>query len=286
MILLDVQQTLYAAIMIECQRNPHVDIRVEMVKHLVLNSIRSYKSKYSRKYGELIVATDTGSSWRKSAFPYYKANRKLDREASALDWEKLHAAMHEVKDDLEAHFPYRIIRVERAEADDVIGTLVHEFGSELPGAEPILILSGDKDFKQLHTYMNVEQYDPVRSKKVIEASPSNYLLEHVIKGDSGDGVPNILSPDNCLVIKQRQGTVTAKRLESYKNSIKTGVWENSSLERNYHRNREVIDLKHTPTDIREKILESYHSQAGKTGDVFNYLIKNRMKHLMEYVNDF
>lgn len=262
-------------------------VDVPMFKHMVLNSLRSYKQKFSAKYGELVIATDTGSSWRKAHFPYYKANRKKDRDESTLDWESIFAGLREIRADLKNYFPYRIIEVEGAEADDVIGTICEEFGSSLPGAETILIISGDKDFKQLQTHMNVEQYDPVRNKKIVENSPDNYLIEHIISGDRGDGVPNILSPDNCLVLGTRQGTMTKKRMDSFKQQASSGHWDSEDLKRNYHRNFSMIDLSNTPALLKEQIIEQYHKEAGKDrSKIFNYLIKNKMKLLMEHASEF
>jgi hypothetical protein len=276
-----------ASIMVQMGFNSGGEVEVQMLKHLVLNSLRSYKTKFGKKYGELIIATDTGSSWRKVAFPYYKAHRKKDRDESTLDWDSIFKGLHEVREDLKNYFPYRIIEVDGAEADDVIGTLAHHFGSDLPGGTPIFIVSGDKDFKQLQSYMNVEQYDPVRSKKLVETSPDNYLIEHIIKGDRGDGIPNILSADNCLVLGQRQGTMTQKRLDAFKSQAKSGVWIDSNAERNYKRNEQVINLQFTPPTLKTEILQQYEIQGGKDGSkIFNYLMKNRMKHLMEYVNEF
>jgi hypothetical protein len=286
MIIVDLQQVMIASIMVQMGHNAG-EVEVQMFKHLVLNSLRSYKTKFGKQYGELIIATDTGASWRKQAFAYYKANRKKDRDESTLDWESIFEGLRAIRDDLKTFFPYRIIEVEGAEADDVIGTLCHEFGSDLPGGEQIIIISGDKDFKQLQTYMNVTQYDPVRSRKLIENSPDNYLIEHIIKGDRGDGVPNILSPDNCLVLGERQGTMTQKRLDAFKAQAKSGVWLDANAERNYRRNEQMIDLTKTPIALQTEIKEQYLSQAGKSGgQIFNYLMKNRMKHLMEYVNEF
>ncbi len=258
-----------------------------MLKHLTLNSLRSYRKKYSAKYGELIIATDTGSSWRKAVFPYYKANRKKDKDNSALDWDSIFVALEEIRNDLEQYFPYRIIRVQGTEGDDVIGAMCQEFGSGLPGSDPILILSGDKDFKQLQKYMNVDQYDPVRNKKLVENDPEDYLLEHIIKGDRSDGVPNILSADNCLVVGERQGTMTAKRLANFKECAKTGKWDDPTAERNFKRNEQMIDLLHTPAQLKIEIRQQYNDQAGKDrSKIFNYLMQNRMKHLMEYISEF
>lgn len=263
------------------------NLEISMFKHMVLNSIRSYRTKFSSKYGELVIASDTGSSWRKGIFPYYKANRKKDIQESTIDWSGIFEALNEIKNDLEEYFPYRLIQVNTAEADDIIGVLCFEFGNDLPNSEPILIISGDKDFRQLHRWNNIEQYDPVRNRAVKEQNPDSYLVEHIIKGDKGDGIPNMLSADNCLVIGQRQGTISKKRLVEYTNSIKTGIWDNEILHRNYERNKQLIDLSFTPDDLRNNILEQYHSQSGKSRDkIFNYLINNRMKHLMEYIHDF
>lgn len=286
MIIVDLQQVMIASIMMQ-MGNSAGEIEVPMFKHMVLNSLRSYKTKFGKQYGELIIATDTGSSWRKTAYAYYKANRKKDRDDSTLDWEGIFDGLREIRDDLKQFFPYRIIEVEGAEADDVIGTICHKLGSDLPGGEQILIVSGDKDFKQLQTYMNVYQYDPVRSRKLVENSPEEYLIEHVIKGDRGDGVPNILSPDNCLVLGQRQGTMTQKRLDAFKEQAKSGVWTDDNAKRNYKRNEQMIDLTKIPQALQDEVMAQYESQAGKSsGQIFNYLMKNRMKHLMEYVNEF
>lgn len=293
MIIVDLQQVMIASIMMQIG-NSGGTIEPSMFKHMVLNSIRSYRSKFAAKYGELVIATDTGSSWRKQAFPYYKANRKKDREESKLDWAGIFECLHEVRNDLKENFPYRVIEVEGAEADDVIGTLCHEFGVEYPGGEPILIVSGDKDFKQLQTYMNVDQYDPVRSRKLIENNPKAYLVEHILKGDTSDGIPNVLSNDNCLTIGVRQGTMTKPRVAVLTEAVNTDNWANvlndpkiSMASRNYNRNRQLIDLTYTPRALKTEILESYEAEAGKGRDkIFNYLIKNRMKHLMEYINDF
>jgi hypothetical protein len=286
MIIVDLQQVMIASIMVQMGHSGG-KIEVPMFKHLVLNSLRSYRTKYSKKYGELIIATDTGTSWRRNVFAYYKANRKKDRDESSLDWESIFAGLREIRDDLENYFPYRIIQVEGAEADDVIGTLCHIHGSQLPGGEHILILSGDKDFNQLQSYMNVEQIDPVRNKKITENNPDAFLIEHIIKGDRSDGIPNILSSDNCLVIGERQGTMTKKRLENFIQCAKSGKWDDDTAQRNYARNQQLIDLGFTPMQLRFEITEQYDTQSGKDrSKIFNYLMKNRMKHLMEYVSEF
>jgi 5'-3' exonuclease len=263
-------------------------IEVSMLKHMVLTSLKGYRNKYFAKYGELVLACESSRNWRVEYFPYYKGNRKTDREKSTLDWDSIFEGLHEIRQDLREYFPYRVISVEGCEADDVIGTLCHHFGSDIPGGHPILIMSGDKDFRQLQTYMNVDQYDPVRNRSMRENNPDYYLNELILKGDSGDGVPNVLSADNSLVLKIRQGTMTKKRIEAFMESIKTSVWESQEVKRNYLRNQQMIDLTFTPEALQEEVLAEYTRQ-GEGRDrskIFNYLIKNRMKHLMENIQDF
>lgn len=286
MILMDLQQIMIASMMIHMGKN-RGKIEVNMFKHIALDSIRQNKVKFGSKYGELVIACESASNWRYGAFPYYKANRKKDREESTLDWEGIFEGMRQLREDLTDYFPYRIISVDGCEGDDVIGSIANEFGSQLPGGEPILILSGDKDFKQLQTYLNVDHYDPVRKRKMDVANPDEFLMELIIDGDSGDGIPNVLSADNSRALKIRQTTMTKKRVEEVKQQIKTGVWTDSVAQHGYYRNRELIDLTFTPKDLRDKVLESYYAQNGRdASQLFNYFMKNRMKQLMEHLNEF
>ena len=191
--------------------------------------------------------------------------------------------MNGIREELKEFFPYKVIQIETAEADDIIGTIVHEEGRELNTGEPILILSGDKDYIQLHTYQNVSQFDPTRKKWVRHDSPDEYLHEHIVKGDRGDGVPNILSPDNCLAIGERQGRMTKKRLEESKD-INT---LDESLKRNYYRNKSLIDLKEVPSEIKKEVLLKYHEDNLKDrSKLFNYFIAKKLRHLMENIQEF
>jgi 5'-3' exonuclease len=193
--------------------------------------------------------------------------------------------MNMIRAELKEFFPYKVIDIESAEADDIIGTLVKNFGSELNSGEPILILSGDKDFIQLHTYGNVKQYDPTRKKWITHKDPHMFLKEHIMKGDSSDGVPNILSSDNCFVVGDRQRPLTAKKIEQYMKVKPTEL--ETSIARNYFRNEQLIDLSHTPEEIRTKVMESYNAQSNKDrSKLMNYFIANKLRNLTEHIGDF
>lgn len=269
------------------QLGNHTNAQVEenMVRHMILNSLRSYKVKFADEYGEMIIACDNTNYWRKQKFPYYKANRKKNIEASELNWKSIFECMNKIRSELKEYFPYRVIDVESAEADDIIATLVSKFGSELNTGEKILILSGDKDFIQLHTYGNVEQYDPTRKKWIKHDDPERFLHEHILKGDAGDGVPNVLSPDNVFVVGDRQRPLTAKKLEKI---MGTDLEEmDTTIARNYSRNACLIDLSFTPDYIRDKVMEQYNAQENRDrSKLLNYFIANKLKNLTEHLSEF
>jgi 5'-3' exonuclease len=269
------------------QLGNHTNAQLEenMVRHMILNSLRSYKVKFGDEYGEMVIACDNTNYWRKQVFPYYKANRKKNIENSELDWKALFECLNKIRAELKEYFPYRVIDVESAEADDIIATLVTKFGSELNTGEKILILSGDKDFIQLHVYSNVSQYDPTRKKWIKHDDPERYLHEHILKGDAGDGVPNVLSPDNVFVVGDRQRPLTAKKMEKI---MGTDLEEmDTSLARNYSRNVQLIDLSFTPETIREKVMEQFEAQKDRDrSKLLNYFIVNKLKNLTEHLSEF
>lgn len=286
MILLDLNQTMISNAM--GQLGNHTDaIELDLFRHMVLNSIRSYNNKYRKKYGELVIACDDKKYWRRAAFPNYKANRKKAREESGTDWNQIFNCLNSIRDELRDNFPYRVIQVEGAEADDIIATLCMEHGSFLRNKEDILILSGDKDFVQLQVYANVEQFDPVRDKAIKCADPHKYLREHILKGDRGDGVPNILSPDDCFVKGERQKTLTKKRLEQLIDTPDVSKVLNEQELANFRRNEQLIDFHMVPPTLATAIVEEYDNQANKgRGKLLNYFIQNKLKLLTEHINEF
>jgi hypothetical protein len=268
------------------QVGQHADtVQPDLIRHMVINTIRSLKTKFGAEYGELVIACDAKRYWRRDVFPAYKGNRKADREKSNIDWTVIFDTLNQIKNELREHFPYRVIQVDGAEADDVIGTLVMEFGSELNNGDKILILSGDKDFVQLQRFGNVEQYDPVRKKDMSSTNPERFLKELVLSGDRGDGVPNVLSPDNCIIEGQRQKPLRAAKIDQ----LLATEWESLSeeIQRNWNRNSMLIDLRCIPQILRTSIVQEYHAQAGKPRDkIFNYFIQHKMKMLMEHIGEF
>jgi 5'-3' exonuclease len=284
MIIVDLSQVMLSNLMVQLGNHKNAKVEENMIRHMVLNSIRSYRSKFKKEYGELVIACDGKRYWRKEVFPYYKANRKKNREASELDWKMIFECFNKLRNELMDNFPYPVIDIEHAEADDVIASLCKRYGGE---DTKILILSGDKDFKQLQRYSNVTQYDPVRDRFLKENDPAMFLREHIISGDTSDGIPNILSNDNCLVIGERQKPLFKKKLEEWLQHSEPTLFCNETMLRNYKRNEQLIDLANIPENIYNEVVSSYTEQEGKKAkNLLTYFMDHKLKNLTESIGDF
>lgn len=286
MILLDLNQVMIANIMM--QPGAVNNIEENLIRHMVLNSIRMYNVKFKDEYGEMVICADDRKYWRRDVFPYYKASRKKDREASPFDWNLIFETLNKIRDELRDTFPYRVLQVDKTEADDIIGTLCHKHGVQLMNetTEKILILSSDKDFMQLQKFANVEQFSPAAKKFLKTNEPEKFLREHIIKGDRGDGIPNILSSDDTFVTDKRQKPVTEKKLNIWVTEEPVQFCDSLML-RNFKRNESLIDLGKIPVEYQQKILDAYESAPRNGRDkLLNYFIKNRMKQLMEHIQEF
>jgi 5'-3' exonuclease len=266
-----------------------LDIKEELIRHIILNSLRMYNKKFREEYGQMVIACDH-SSWRKDMFPQYKASRKKSRESDqdTTDyWNEVFRILNVVRDEIKENLPYKVIHEKGAEADDIIGALVHqtqEFGKH----EPVMILSADKDFIQLHRFNNVRQYSPAQKKFVKDPNPRLYMFEHIMKGDSGDGVPNVLSPDNSFTDSIRQSPITKKKLELWlENAENLKEVMDEETYRNYCRNQKLINLDNTPKELIENIINSFdNNRVAPKMKVLNYLIKKRCSQLIECVEEF
>jgi len=284
-ILVDYNQVMLASLFVSIGNHHNVDVDENLIRHMFLNSIRSNRKKFTEEYGEIVICADGKNSWRRNTFPYYKANRRKSREESELDWNELFRIINQIRQEMFEYFPYKVIHLDTCEADDVIGTVCHTYGSELNnGSEKILILSGDKDYIQLQKYANVDQYDPVRKKWIQNSDPDKYLSEHILKGDVGDGIPNVLSPDNAIVIGERQKAMTAKRILEL--SKGTDFMDETTKMR-YLRNKTMIDLGEIPEALKAQILDLYNKEkeVGRQ-KLFNFFLEKKLKNLITDIQDF
>ena len=280
MILIDLNQVCIANVLQEVKQLKKIEPL--LVKHMILSTLLFYRKKFKNQYGELVICCDSKRSWRKDVFPFYKANRKTNRQKDDIDWSGIFEVINSLTDDLVNHFPYSVIQVDQAEADDIIGTLVKNYYRE----GKIMIVSSDKDFLQLQKYYNVYQYSPIQKKNLEIADPCKYIKEHIMKGDRGDGIPNFLSDDDTFVTDKRSKKTLKTKLEAWKNLDPTEFCD-EKMYRGWKRNEQLVDLAHTPADIKQKIVDQYDTYEYNQRDkLLNYFIKNKLRNLTEHIGDF
>lgn len=279
MILID-----YNAIAISNVVTQKLDLNEDLIRHMILNSLRLYRKKHKAQFGELVITTDGPKNWRKDVFPQYKFKRKSMRDDSKMDWDELFRITNLIFEELTENFPYKTIKHDRCEADDVIAVLC-EYTQEFGNWEKTLIVSSDKDFVQLQKFDNVYQYSPMKKKMIKEPNPRLQLMELVLKGDTSDGVPNVLSGDNVFVNGDRQTPLSAKKKEAL---INDQLALGDEVYRNFQRNKILIDLSSTPEQFKKEIINNYESQdkSDNKKKVMNFLIQKRCRYLLEDTGDF
>ena len=258
----------------------YADVDMDVIRPAVLNTLRIYRNKFVSEYGELILCCDDRHTWRKDIFPNYKASRKKTRKVSGIDWNNLYDCLNQLKDELRYWFPYKLIQVEKAEADDIIAILVNLI------QERTLILSSDKDFVQLQTF-NIRQYSPMQKKFVDSESAERSLHEKIVRGDVGDGIPNIMSDDNVFVDEgRRQKPVTKKKVDAWYD-LDPDMYCTAEMLRNYKRNKQLVDLGEVPESIRINITKQFETtQVGERSRLLTYFVNHRLKNLTESLSEF
>ena len=273
-------QIAVANLMMNLKMNNSKTIDESMVRHMILNSIRMYRMEHHDEYGEVVLTWDSKHSWRRDYFPEYKASRRKGREESDLNWDDIFGTLNKIRNEIKENFPYKYLEVFGAEADDIIGFLCEENRDE-----KIMIISGDKDFIQLQKFPNVKQWSPITKKDVNGFNPTTYLKEHILRGDTSDGVPNVLSPDNTFVDGLRQRPLSRKKIQSW--LIGGGSDWNDEVKRNFQRNSTLIDLSRTPEELKNQIrLEYNNAPHGDRSKLLNYFMQNKLKELTENIGEF
>ena len=273
-----------ASVMMHLNITKRDSVDTGIVRHMILNSLRMYRQSYFKEFGELVICYDSKNYWRREYFPEYKAGRRKSRETSSHDWNDIFECLNVIKSEIRENFPYKVLEVYGAEADDIIAALCGEL--EFDNGKT-LILSGDKDFIQLHRFKNVKQYSPITKKFINGEDPTEYLYQHILKGDSSDGIPNVLSPDNTFVDGLRQRPLSKKKISEWAGPLCEQVLPNDELKRNYQRNKKLIDLQETPKELHLECIRTYQdAPEGDRSKLLNYFIKNRLNDLMENIGDF
>jgi 5'-3' exonuclease len=280
MLLIDLNQVLLAGLMAQISSNKKEKLDENLIRHMTLNIIRNHVKNF-KEYGEVVLCCDNRKYWRKEYFPFYKASRKKTREKSDLDWHMIFDMLAKFKQELKETFPYKVIDVDGAEADDIIGTLVPIYARD----QKILILSSDGDFLQLQNYPNVKQYNPSLKKYIVSKNPAEDLKEKIIRGDKGDGIPNILSPADCFVRELRQKPIVKNTLEKFMRE--SYLDQEETIKANWIRNSTLIDLSFIPQEIKQKIINTYEeTKPASRQKLLNYFIEHKLKNLMDVIEEF
>ena len=276
-------------LMVQITGRNRVELNEDLVRHMVLNSLRAHNKKFRKEYGDMVIACDSKNVWRREIFPNYKAGRKANRAKSEHDWDAIFSMLATIKNEIKTFLPYKVIELETAEADDIIATLVRRSKRIIQPEHKrnVLILSGDKDFIQLHG-PNVKQYNPVLNKFVGKGEePSLYIKEHIFKGDRSDGIPNILSDDNVFIEGRRQKPLSKKKINSWVDDVFFYTHFTEEEQKNYDRNRKLIDLSCIPQELEDKINNEFNEVKVASRDkILGYFITKKLKTLIEVIDEF
>ena len=258
-------------------------IDLSLLRHISLNNVITIKEKLLKYADEIVLCMDGRHYWRKDVFPYYKQNRKKSRENSDFDWNTFFEHFNQLKTEFRENLPYKVLEVEGAEADDIISTLCIEYAPY----KQIVIVSSDKDFLQLQSNVSpkIQQYSPYH-KKFLKADHNEYnLFEHIVKGDAGDGIGNIFSDDDVFVVDgKRNKPISTINLTKWAMSglSKPEVFcKNADDLNRFNRNQAIIDLTKIPNHITDQIKAHYLETQTHGENVFNYLVKNKLKRILE-----
>ena len=281
MIIMDMNQITLASLMMHLNMTKTDEPDENMVRHMILNSIRMYRSQFNKEYGEIVLTYDSKHYWRRDFFPNYKAGRRKGREKDSRDWDLIFGVLNKIKAEFKENLPYKYLEVYGAEADDIIAILCKHFCND----DKIMIVSGDKDFIQLQKYSNVQQYSPILKKYVNGHDPDTYIKEHILKGDTSDGVPNVLSPDNTFVDGMRQRPLGKKKIENWLDIDIDDLQD--EVKRNYQRNDKLINLDKIPEELEREIMAEFDgAPCGDRSKLLNYFVQSRLKNLMSDIGEF
>jgi len=286
MILVDLNQVLISNLMAQIRGKADVKPNKEMIRHMVLNSLRGFNVKFREEFGDLVLCSDAGDPWRREFFPNYKYSRKQARQDGPFDWDEIFTIITEIKNEVKDNFPYKVVQLDKVEADDIIAVICKKHHDN-----KVLIISGDKDFQQLQKYPNIHQYSPTKKEFVKTDSPQEYVYEHILKGDTSDGIPNFLSPDDTFVNRIKQKPVSKKKLAGWIDSLMRGNdpqdFCNEYHYRNFQRNQRLIDFDYIPDDIETDIYKEYEkATVSDRSKILPYMIKNDLRELIGKIEEF
>lgn len=294
-VLVDFSQTAISSVAVFANELKGGDPK-NMIKHIILNQLLGLKRRFG---GQLIICCDSRSYWRRAEFPSYKGHRKHSKDAGFLDWTMVYEVLGEMKQELSEFFPYKVLEVAGAEADDIIPVLISYFDeNELVNTglieEPaeIVIVSTDGDYSQLQKYRQVKQWNNVTKKMLVSKNPKQDLIGYICQGQTKDNIPNVCTSDKWAAdraadIPARASPFKTSRLIDFYNRGYDACL-NEDEKRNYRRNELLLDFDKIPSSVQGDIIRSYHSTeiTSSKKKIYDYLLGKRMKLLIASHSDF
>jgi len=291
-LLVDANNILYGIFFVEMKLSAYgegQENNFDLVTHIFLQKILRLKSEFKVKSMDVFLCFDHKNNWRKEIFPNYKESRARARRESDINYENFFKFLDVFQEELKENFPFFTFKKLRLEADDWIACFAEYFNKI---GEDTIVISTDKDFHQLQKFPHVRQYNHVKHEMFKDPDPKFSLQLKVLCGDSGDGIPNILSPDDVFITegtrqkKFGEKKATAAILEN--KPIEVWAFENGHTV-NYKRNNELINFEYIPEDIKEDIILEYVNYKKIGSDIFklNGYFKSRgLKALANRLSEF
>lgn len=270
----------------------------DLIRHVVLSTIKGYKKKFSREYGnEIVIAVDSAPYWRKEIFPHYKAGRKKAKEESDIPWKLIYKYMDLILQEIREYFPWKVIAVPGAEADDVMAVMamyvaIDNAKTDLldvgNSTEKTLIISSDKDSRQLMTDPNIRVWSPyTQTFAKIETTAKMYLRELILTGDRSDGIANVWSPSDSFVTDTRQKPATQKKMQPLLEAVNMLDVADEEVKKRIIENTRLISFSFIPKRIKDAIIDAYQVQpSGTKMKIFKYLASKNMKRMLDEVDQF
>jgi len=253
--------------------------KVGYALHISMAAINKVTKKFDTDH---VVFCLEGRSWRKDYYKPYKANRSEARAALTEREQEEEQLFWDTFDDFNQYLREKtncsVLRDGDAEADDLIARWI-----DLHPADEHVIISSDSDFYQLLAD-NVKQFNGItdqlitiegifdaKGKPVIDKKtklpkevpdPEWLLFEKCMRGDSSDNVFSAFPGVRKKGTKNKVGL-----LEAFADRSSKGyAWNNMMLQRwtdhegkehrvldDYNRNRQLIDLKQQPEEIKQRV---------------------------------
>jgi hypothetical protein len=305
-----------------CKREATAEEGYALWRYYFLSSIFKYIEQFG--INEVVLAVDSKKNWRKDVFPWYKGHRKLlrdkiDEEAEgegATEWFKFdeyYTELSTLLQEIKENIPFKVIEVESAEGDDVIGILTSKVNNEF------VIVANDNDFVQLLKNDKVKLFNPLTKKFIECEDPKKQLMLKICKGDKGDFIPSISdkhtykteflqycveklsiakNPSNAEVILNSDETVLynsmfsfmkehgikPSRVTIFSEKVAAGhinndtlgqlLNENEEMKKRFVRNGKLINLTYQPEELKVKVVDTYMDyEIPSLSGLFTYFVK-------------